>query len=592
MVYQNIFCNYFIFIKKRHKMDRKILSEIKRFKLMSSYDPKELLSEQIYLIEEVQFDGKTNLFYVEKKDYPNAKYIGYIDDKTKNLSLNSLGQRKIDLKNSNISYYLELGTVVTDNFLETFVEDQERIMGDLNQTLKAVGGADWGNTLQGSGIMISSRVGTHPVATNILGPGFDDNIPYNLLCAEVTPGYSKITPKKEEGPTVTVELNKFEIGSSTKVFCDNMVKVNLNDEKNKKELDSLIQEIVRYINAPDDENGVSALSKLTNMTIQGQADSARPTWSPGDPCSQSTTELDHDYGGVEKKPKDQTTEEERHKMNKFLATMRAKNYKDEIIKAVKEKTGKDITITELDAIDHYGKGDSFRGPQFRSMIFTTNAPKHTYQSVTTDNKSSAVVNYENIIKSGYNTGIIKNLPTGNDSEIDLQIVTNSKGFYAEANETLKENFTDYTSVALPKILIRWGSTTSIEVTTWDSKTYALPMVRDEFGVSQVLKSVKESADSAHFMNGNYQLRVFNRCSSYEDKIQPVTYYESSNSITVNGKTFYKLMFFQFGLVPVGMMGDTMMVFPSEEQLKAYKQYNQNLNYTPKQLQKIKDLAYM
>jgi hypothetical protein len=84
-------------------MDRKILSEIKRFKLMSSYDPKELLSEQIYLIEEVQFDGKTNLFYVEKKDYPNAKYIGYIDDKTKNLSLNSLGQRKIDLKNSNIS---------------------------------------------------------------------------------------------------------------------------------------------------------------------------------------------------------------------------------------------------------------------------------------------------------------------------------------------------------------------------------------------------------------------------------------------------------------------------------------------------------
>ena len=574
-------------------MDRKILSEIKRFKLMSSYDPKELLSEQIYLIEEVRFDGKTNLFYVEKKDYPNARHIGYIDDKTKNLSLNSLGQRKIDLKNSNISYYLELGTVVTDNFLENFVEYQERIMGNLDQTLKAVGGADWKNTMQGSGIMISSNQGKSPVATNILGPGFGDNIPYNLLCANVTPGYTKTTQKQEEGPTVTVELDKYEIGSSTEVFCDNMVKVNLNDEKNKKELDSIVKEIVRYINAPDDENGVTALSKLNNITIQGQADSARPTWSPGAPCSQSTTELDHDYGGVEKKPKDQTTEEERHKMNKFLATMRAKNYKDEIIKAVKEQTGKDITITELEAIDHYGKGDSFRGPQFRSMIFTTNAPKHTHQKVTPNNKSSEIVNYENIIKSGYNTGILKSLPTGNDSEIDLQIVTNSKGFYAEANETLKENFTDFTSIALPKISIIWSeSQTYIEVTTWDSKTYALPMVRDEDGISQVLSSVSKTAMSAHFMNGDYRFRVFNRCSSYKDKIQPVTYYESSNSITVNGKTFYKLVFFQFGLVPVGMMGDDVIVFPSEEQLKSYDQYNKNANYTPKELQKIKNLAYM
>ena len=43
-------------------MDRKILSEIQRFKLMSGYDPKELLSEQISLIEDVQFAGKTTLF--------------------------------------------------------------------------------------------------------------------------------------------------------------------------------------------------------------------------------------------------------------------------------------------------------------------------------------------------------------------------------------------------------------------------------------------------------------------------------------------------------------------------------------------------
>ena len=573
-------------------MDRKILSEIQRFKLMSGYDPKELLSEQIYLIEAVQFAGKTNLFYVEDKDYPNAKYIGYIDDSTKKISLNSFGQRKVNLEKYTISNYLEMGTVVTDNFLENFVENEERTMGNLNQTLKSVGGADWGRTLQGSGVMIPSNVGKYPVATNILGPGFDgEEITYNLLCAEIAPGFKKTTVT-EKGPTVNVELDKFQIGASTKVFCDNMVKVNLTDENNKKELDGIVKEIVRYINAPDDENGVSALSKLNNMTIQGQADSARPTWSPGAPCSQSTTELDHDYGGVEKKPKDQTTEEERHKMNKFLATMRAKNYKNEIINEVKKQTGKDITITELDSIDHYGKGDSFRGPQFRSMIFKSNAPKHEYKDITTKGKSTSVVNYENIIKSGYNVGIVNNLPTGNDGELNLQvIVRGEKDYYSEANEILKENFTDYTSIALPEISVSWGSPAFIEVTTWDSKTYALPMVKDETGSCNVFKKLEQSATAAHFMGGKQTYTKFRRCSSYKEDSQPVTYYESSESIIVNGKTFYKLKFFGFVLVPVIMMSDGYISFPSEEQISAQKQY-QNSNYTPKQLQKIKDLAYM
>jgi hypothetical protein len=573
-------------------MDRKILSEIQRFKLMSGYNPKELLSEQISLIEAVQFAGKTNLFYVENKDYPNAKYIGYIDDSTKQISLNSFGQRKINLEKYTISKYLEMGTVVTDNFLENFVENEERTMGNLNQTLKSVGGADWGRTLQGSGVMNPTNQGKYPVATNILGPGYDgEEITYNLLCAEINPGFTS-TPVRQEGPTVSLELDEFQIGASTKVFCDNMVKVNLNDDNNKKELNTIVNQIVRYINAPDDVNGVSSLSKLNNMTIQGQADSARPTWSPGEPCSQSTTELDHDYGGIEKKPKDQTTEEERHKMNKFLATMRAKNYKDEIIDEVKKQTGKDITITELDAIDHYGKGDSFRGPQFRSMIFKSNAPKHEYKDITTKGKSTSVVNYENIIKSGFKVGRIDNLPTGNDSEINLPvIVRGEKDYYTEANEILKENFTDYTSIALPEISVSWGSPTFMEVTTWDSKTYALPMVKDETGSCNVFKKLEQSALAQHFIGTGRTYAKFKRCSSYEKDSQPVTYYESSESIIVNGKTFYKLKFFGFVLVPVIMMSDKFISFPSEEQIRAEKQYK-NSNYTPKQLQKIKDLAYM
>ena len=60
---------------------------------------------------------------------------------------------------------------------------------------------------------------------------------------------------------------------------------------------------------------------------------------------------------------------------------------------------------------------------------------------------------------------------------------------------------------------------------------------------------------------------------------------------VNGKTFYKLIFFGFVLVPVALMGDDYIEWPSEEQIRVQKQY-QNKNYSAKQLQKIKDLAYI
>ena len=48
MVYQNIFCNYFIFIKKRHKMsiNKNLLEEINRFRMMATYQPGKLLNEQ------------------------------------------------------------------------------------------------------------------------------------------------------------------------------------------------------------------------------------------------------------------------------------------------------------------------------------------------------------------------------------------------------------------------------------------------------------------------------------------------------------------------------------------------------------------
>ena len=80
-------------------MDRKILSEIQKFKLMVNYDPNKVLSEQETIIEAINFFGKTNLFYVVDKDYLNAKHIGYIDDATKKIVLKpNIGTKIILIK--------------------------------------------------------------------------------------------------------------------------------------------------------------------------------------------------------------------------------------------------------------------------------------------------------------------------------------------------------------------------------------------------------------------------------------------------------------------------------------------------------------
>lgn len=574
-------------------MNRHLLEEIRRFKLMVGYDPTEVLSEQIRIVEAVTFFGVTNLYYVKNEDYVNAKHIGYIEDDTKKMVLNKDGQKILNKLDVPFEQLMAQGTVVTDTFLEKFVEDQESRKTKLDKVLTSIGGADWKMTTQGSGVMVVSNNGRYPIATNIEGPSLDPNrsTSYNLLSAEVTP-YATKTTVRQEGPKVTVFIGDANIGGTNKAFCDNMVKVNLTDKKNEEELNKIVNEIITYINAPDDENGRTALSKLNNMTIQGQADSARPTWSPGPPCNSTTTELDHDYGGIEKKPKEQTTEEERHKMNKYLAEYRAKNYKNEIITRVKEKTGIDITITELEPLEYYGKGESYRGPQYRTMLFVSNAPKHTYNDTNKTGKSSEVINYEKLKSAGYDMVKIKELPTGQDTEIDLNAVmaSGTNKFYVENNNTLIENFSDYTSIALPSIEIEWGNRIStLGVQTHDGKTYFLPMTVGN--ACEAYTKLKQSAGSQRYLIGP-QYPQLESCSKYQQYEKPLTYYDSSENIVLDGKTYYRLLFFGFFLVPTATTsGDKTVIWPTEEDVKSEKQH-QLKGYTQKELDKIKQLAYI
>ena len=106
-------------------MDRKILSEIQKFKLMVNYDPNKVLREQETIIEAINFFGKTNLFYVNNEDYVNASHIGYIDDATKKIVLNKRGEKILGDSKLNVTQLMSTGNIVTDNFLEKFVEEQE-----------------------------------------------------------------------------------------------------------------------------------------------------------------------------------------------------------------------------------------------------------------------------------------------------------------------------------------------------------------------------------------------------------------------------------------------------------------------------------
>ena len=173
--------------------------------------------------------------------------------------------------------------------------------------------------------------------------------------------YSKISKYVTSGEEITttdqtftsITLPDYDIGLIESSFNDNQIHPDFDHHtKAKEEFDEIVERLEDYINAGGVEN-------LTNMTIQGSADSAKPTLSG------------HDHGS---NPYDGITNSS--KRNQWLSDKRAQNYASLIIKEIKENTGKDITIDVLPGNNYYGQSGK-RGLKWRSIEFKSNAPTYT-----------------------------------------------------------------------------------------------------------------------------------------------------------------------------------------------------------------------
>jgi hypothetical protein len=195
----------------------------------------------------------------------------------------------------------------------------------------------------------------------------DDDNTYNVRYFTFLPGYSGPSTPSIDGEGEY--LDEFNIPGDSLPFADNMVTPSFDKFANAKvEFDRIVTAFVNYINA-------GGFDKLNNITIQGSADSANPTLS----VPSGYTELDHNppYDGLT----------DLSQMNLFLAKKRAENYAAKLIEEIKTRTGKTLNIKSQTPISYLGKGDSYRGPQFRSIKLTPNAPKLTVSEPTPKPKS-------------------------------------------------------------------------------------------------------------------------------------------------------------------------------------------------------------
>jgi hypothetical protein len=383
-------------------INKKLLAEINRFKTMYGYQPGRLLNEQKYeLIKEDTYPGVNNITWMEPGDNGNdfqtssnertgymGSVIGTIEDDV--LILNEIGnfifdKRKYPKTIEQVELLETQGRVKISSSDEGFL-DYSKITNDKKKSIvkkneiqpnkikkryirqsqrmfrekmeQNINSANWRGKNTGS-MMIQS---IYPAAYNCgnylgylwIGSKGNFNIGKPSL-PEYQPVYS--------GDTTTGDtIDNFNIGQDFKVYKDNMVQPKIFEEGPAKEqFDKIVEDFVIYI-----QNG--GFDKLTNVTIQGRADSANPTWD----IPAGETSLDHNYGGI--KRKSSYTEDELDEMNIYLARERARNYKNKLIEAIKNRTGKEITIKELEPISYRGQIGK-RGGQWRSINLMANAPK-------------------------------------------------------------------------------------------------------------------------------------------------------------------------------------------------------------------------
>ena len=361
-------------------MNRQLLEEIRRFKLLTNYDNEITLTENYSKIILTEKKKRTQYCY---RAEDGTQYPIVIFEKG-NFQVLEAGKK--------------LGITTAEDFGNLFRErhpdGSEKVVGcdgyiAVDQT-KVEKNKENENNLSRRDVRRNKRANEREIKQNLEGANWlggnsgtlflgtssqpnaynvGKNVGYIFVGVSEKFDVKKSTPQKDEPitpPDNIPTLNPFEVNSDYKAFPDNIVNVDFAKFPNaNEEFIKIVDAFVDYINA-------GGADKLTNVTIQGQADSANPTWK----APAGYTVIDHNYGGVRRPKKNKPqTEEELKEMNLYLAKSRAHNYAVLLIEEIKKQTGVEIEIKELEPISYLGQGESKRGAKYRSLLITPNAPK-------------------------------------------------------------------------------------------------------------------------------------------------------------------------------------------------------------------------
>ena len=263
---------------------------------------------------------------------------------------------------------IKLTEVDIENIVRTVIEEQRR--GDLTGDRKKFSKRDrkkyeqegssenWNQEVSGS---LNFDVNpTNPLAVNV-GEGN-----YDIRYITKLSGGGKEVPGNETPPEIMVTIPTYNVQGSSLPYADNMVMPYFDKYPEANvQFEKIVKDFIEYINAGGGD-------KLTNVTIQGSADSGTPTLK----VPSGYSKLDHPNA----KPYNGKTNPK--EMNQYLADMRANQYAQSLIKSIKESTGFDLKIKVLKGDNFYGQGESKRGEEFRKIVLNPNAKEHEVKNVT------------------------------------------------------------------------------------------------------------------------------------------------------------------------------------------------------------------
>ena len=363
-------------------MNKAILEDIKRFKLMVNYDSNVTLSENYSKISLTEKKNRKQYCYVAEDGEQTP--IGIFEDG--NFQPTEFGKKMNIFTSSDLSKLFSEshpngtpklvqcdGYIAMDN-TKVVVDKNKDKNSDLSRRdtrrNKRANDREVKQNLEGAN-WLGKNSGTLFLGTSQYPNAYNVGKSVGYIFAGTSESFNVKKPGTEPKPEIEPikdkpTLDNFEVNSDYRAFPDNIVNVDFKKYPSaKNEFNIIVKDFVDYIEAGGAKN-------LTNVTIQGQADSANPTWK----APAGYTVIDHNYGGVRRPNKNNPqTKEELEKMNLYLAKSRAHNYAVLLIDEIEKQTGVKITINEMTPISYIGQGESKRGSKYRSMLLVANAPE-------------------------------------------------------------------------------------------------------------------------------------------------------------------------------------------------------------------------